>query len=965
MERYDHKKIERKWQDRWQDEKAFLTPTDPDPKNKKYILDMFPYPSGEGLHAGHVKGYTATDVYARFLRMKGFEVMHPMGWDAFGLPAENFAVKTGTPPQETTQSSIANFTRQIKAMGLSYDWEREINTSSPEYYRWTQWLFLTLYKQGLAYKKEAPVNWCPGCQTVLANEQVVNGECERCGTSVTEKNLAQWFFRITDYAEDLIEDLALVDWPESTKLAQLNWIGKSEGVNVSFPLTDKFHYVILHGFASGPDLHFLPSLRKELEDLGHTVEIPELPNAKDPDVNEQVNYVKENVRLDKNTILVGHSLGAVVAMKVLEGSPEKIQKLTLVGGFSNPGDTVKREYVDRFDWRFDFEKIKDNTHFIEVLHDKDDDVVTKEQAKDLGDKLGVGVTEVKAEEAHFRASEEKEAFRASLMNIKAFTTRADTLFGATYMVLAPEHPLVQSLSHKISNWNEVESYIEQAREKTKIERTAEGREKTGVRLEGISAINPASKDEVPVFIADYVLYDYGTGAIMAVPAHDERDHEFAQKFDLEIKEVVSGEGDIPRAEYGTLVNSGKFDGLEGEEAKKAIVQFVEGENKTSYKLRDWLVSRQRYWGAPIPIVYDPEGNPHPVPEEHLPWSLPTDVDYRPQGTAPLGTSQELLERTEKIFGEGWTPEIDTMDTFVDSSWYYFRFTDPHNAESFADKNKIAEWLPVDVYVGGAEHTVLHLLYARFITKVFNTLGLVDIKEPFLNLRHPGMVLASDGNKMSKSKGNVVSPDEVLEVFGADTMRAYEMFMGPFDQAVSWSTDNMVGVRRFIEKIWRLQEKVQKEAEEDRALTAEAIKKVTSDVERFHFNTAISALMIFVNELDKKTAVALKDFEILIKLAAPFAPHVTAELYEIFGFEGSLHSAVWPEYDEKDLERDEVTLVVQVNGKVRDSISIESGVSEEDVRAKALTEKVKKWTAGKEIKRVIIVPKKLVNFVVAE
>lgn len=964
MEKYNHKKVESKWQKKWEETDAFLTPENPDPSKKKYILDMFPYPSGEGLHVGHVEGYTATDIYSRFKRMQGFDVLHPMGWDAFGLPAENYAVKTGIPPQETTGAAISNYIRQIKSLGLSYDWSRELNTSAPEYFRFTQWLFLLLYKNGLAYKKEAPVNWCPGCQTVLANEQVVNGECERCGTTVVEKNLAQWFFKITDYAEELIDGLDTVQWPESTKTAQRNWIGKSVGAKIKFPISKKYRFVILHGYGSGPSKHFLPWLQKELEMRGHEVVIPELPDSKNPNISKQIEFGLENTDLDENTVLVGHSLGSVVAMKMLERSAKKIQKLVLVGGFLDAEINSRGTYADTFDWNFDFEKIKANTHEVEILHDRSDDVIPEEQSNKLGAKLSTEVTEVTAKEPHFRADEEADVLKSVVPAVEVFTTRPDTLFGATYMVLAPEHRLVTALQNDITNWDEVWQYIESAKQKTKIERTSEGKEKTGVRIEGVFAINPATQESVPVYVADYVLADYGSGAIMAVPAHDERDFEFAKKYNLPIVGVIETNKDFPHTDAGVLTNSGEFSGIDSEEAKSKITNFVGGEETTTYRLRDWLVSRQRYWGAPIPIVYDPSGNPHPIPEERLPWVLPTDVDYRPKGTSPLGTSKELLERTESIFGKGWTPEVDTMDTFVDSSWYFFRFTDSKNEKEFANKENIKKWLPVDVYVGGAEHTVLHLLYSRFITKVLNKFGYVDIVEPFKSLRHPGMVLASDGNKMSKSKGNVVNPDDVVLTFGADTMRVYEMFMGPFEQSVTWSTDNMVGVRRFLEKVWRLQEKVSDSEESEKALVAETVKKVTEDIENFHFNTAVSSLMILANSFEKKNSIARVDLETFMMLLSPFAPHISAEIFECLGKTEQLHSYPWPEYDESDLTKDKHTITVQVNGKVRDSIEVDSNTTEEELKELAVTDKTKKWIEVGEVRKVIIVPGKIINFVVS-
>ncbi|HEX9722401.1 MAG TPA: leucine--tRNA ligase [Candidatus Paceibacterota bacterium] len=812
MAKYDHKKVERKWQKIWRKQNNF-TADDKSKKEKLYVLDMFPYPSGSGLHVGHVEGYTATDIYSRFKRMQGYNVLHPMGWDAFGLPAENYAVKTGVHPKETTDAAIKAFRKQMDRMAFSYDWSREIGTHTPEYYKWTQWFFLLLYNNGLAYKAKASVNWCPSCQTVLANEQVQNGKCERCGTEVTQKELEQWFFKITEFAEDLIADLDKVDWPESTKLNQRNWIGKSEGATLKFEIR-----------------------------------------------------------------------------------------------------STKSETNSKF-------KIQNSKQSIEV-----------------------------------------------------FTTRPDTLFGATYMVLAPEHPLVATLletrnpKSEIRNKKEVIEYIENAAKKNEMERTELGKEKTGVELQGVKAINPANNEEIPVWVADYVLAGYGTGAIMAVPAHDERDFEFAEKFGLEIREVVLG-GDIGKEAYlgsGVLVNSGKFDGMDSEKAKWEITKAVGGTKKTNYHLRDWLVSRQRYWGAPIPIVYDPEGKPHPVSEEHLPWLLPTDVEFKPTGYSPLADSKEFVRRTEKIFGKGWKPEVDTMDTFVCSSWYYFRFANPGNGKEFASKEAVQKWLPVDMYVGGAEHTVLHLMYARFFTKVLHKLGYVDFVEPFQKLRHPGTILAENGQKMSKSKGNVVNPDDIIEEYGADTLRMFEMFLGPLEDMKPWNTKSIVGLHRFLNRIWNFQFSIfnfQTNPKKDlENLRHKTIKKVTEDIDSLRFNTAIAALMECSNALGEN--VSKKDVEMLIILLAPVAPYMTEELWQQLGHADSVHSQKWPQYDAKKVQEIKIRLILQINGKVRDVVEVDAGIQEAEAKKVVLeSEKVKKWLTGTQPKKVIFVPGKLVNIVV--
>ncbi|MDP3982177.1 MAG: leucine--tRNA ligase [bacterium] len=795
-EKYNPKHIEEKWQKIWEEQR--INATQKRQGSKLYVLDMFPYPSGSGLHVGHVEGYTATDIYSRFKRMKGCNVLHPMGWDAFGLPAENYAIKTGIHPRETTEEAIKTFRRQIKRLGFSYDWDREIGTHTPEYYKWTQWFFLLLYKNGLAYKAKANVNWCSSCQTVLANEQVVQGACERCGTKVSQKDLDQWFFKITDFSNELVDDLKEVDWPESTVLNQRNWIGRSAG--------------------------------------------------------------------------------AVLKFKI----------------------------------------------------------------------------------------------RNSKFEIPVFTTRADTLFGATYMVVAPEHELISNLKPQITNWEEVEKYIAKSREKTELERTTETKEKTGVELKGIKAINPGNKEEIPVFVADYVLAHYGTGAIMAVPAHDQRDWEFAQKFGLPIRQVICDRYPEPTCPilkeaytgFGYLVGSGQFDGIKSGEAKQKITEFVGGEMKITTKLRDWLISRQRYWGAPIPIVYDPKGNPHAIPEEHLPWLLPTDVEFKPTGTSPLAQSKELFLRVEHIFGKGWTPEVDTMDTFVCSSWYYFRFVDPRNNKEFASKELIEKLLPVDLYVGGAEHTVLHLMYARFFTKVLHRFGYISFNEPFLRLRHQGMIQAEDGRKMSKSLGNVVNPDTIVEQFGADSLRLYEMFMGPLAEAKAWNTQNIAGVRRFLERAWRLQNKIVKEGSHKETVLHQSIKKVGEDIEELKLNTAISQLMVCANDLDSRESVSKEAYKTFLLLLAPFCPFITEEIWERIGEGGSIHNQLFPTYKEELLLESVARVPVQVSGKVRAVLEVSPGTAKEKLRDLALRhEKVAKWIHGKEIKDVVVIPDRLVNIVV--
>jgi leucyl-tRNA synthetase len=794
MKTFDHKKIEKKWQKKWKENKIYETKDEVKGKKNKYVLVEFPYPSGN-LHVGHWYAFAVPDIYVRHARMKGENVLYPIGFDSFGLPAENAAIKHGLNPEKWTYDNIEHMTKQLASMGNSFDWTRKVIASDPEYYKWTQWLFLQFYKNNLAYKKKSTVPWCDKCKTVLANEQIISGECERCGTEVIQKELDQWFFKTTKYAERLLEDLEELDWPSEIKDAQREWIGKSEGSLLTFSVM---------------------------------------------------------------------------------GTDDKI---------------------------------------------------------------------------------------------KVFTTRADTLFGVTYVVLAPEHKLLEKWKNKIENWSEVEKYIKETSVKKELERK-EAKEKTGIELKGIMAINPATKEEIPVWIADYVLASYGTGAVMAVPAHDERDFEFAKKFGLDVKDVIVGENvETPYTGYGKLINSGDFNDLTSKDAIKKITEHVGGEMTTQYRLRDWLLSRQRYWGCPIPIVYDPNGNPHEVPEEHLPWTLPEDVDFTPTGEAPLAKSKELKERVKNIFGEGWTPEVDTMDTFVDSSWYFLRYIDPKNEKEFSSKEKQKLWMPVDMYSGGAEHTTMHLLYSRFFHKALFDMNLVLDKEPYKKRMNRGLILGPDGAKMSKSKGNVINPDEHVERVGADTVKTYLAFIGPYGEVgqYPWDLGGIAGVRRFLERVWHLAEKIDEKTEVSEELSLllhQTIKKVGNDIEAYKFNTAISQMMILLNRLEKEERISNDIYETLLKLLAPFAPHLTEELWEKTGHENSIHLEKWPDFDESILKKAKVVIVVQVNGKVRDKFEVEAGLSEEDLTQKAKTlENVKRNIAGGEIVKEVVVPDKLVNFVV--
>ncbi|GBX91168.1 leucyl-tRNA synthetase [Staphylococcus aureus] len=803
MLNYNHNQIEKKWQDYWDENKTFKT-NDNLGQKKFYALDMFPYPSGAGLHVGHPEGYTATDIISRYKRMQGYNVLHPMGWDAFGLPAEQYALDTGNDPREFTKKNIQTFKRQIKELGFSYDWDREVNTTDPEYYKWTQWIFIQLYNKGLAYVDEVAVNWCPALGTVLSNEEVIDGVSERGGHPVYRKPMKQWVLKITEYADQLLADLDDLDWPESLKDMQRNWIGRSEGAKVSFDV--------------------------------------------------------------------------------------------------------------------------DNTE---------------------------GKVEV-------------------------FTTRPDTIYGASFLVLSPEHALVNSIT--TDEYKEkVKAYQTEASKKSDLERTDLAKDKSGV-FTGAYATNPLSGEKVQIWIADYVLSTYGTGAIMAVPAHDDRDYEFAKKFDLPIIEVIEG-GNVEEAAYtgeGKHINSGELDGLENEAAITKAIQLLEqkgaGEKKVNYKLRDWLFSRQRYWGEPIPVIHWEDGTMTTVPEEELPLLLPETDEIKPSGTgeSPLANIDSFVNVVDEKTGMKGRRETNTMPQWAGSCWYYLRYIDPKNENMLADPEKLKHWLPVDLYIGGVEHAVLHLLYARFWHKVLYDLAIVPTKEPFQKLFNQGMILGEGNEKMSKSKGNVINPDDIVQSHGADTLRLYEMFMGPLDAAIAWSEKGLDGSRRFLDRVWRLM------VNEDGTLSSkivttnnksldkvynQTVKKVTEDFETLGFNTAISQLMVFINECYKVDEVYKPYIEGFVKMLAPIAPHVGEELWSKLGHEESITYQPWPTYDEALLVDDEVEIVVQVNGKLRAKIKIAKDTSKEEMQEIALSnDNVKASIEGKDIMKVIAVPQKLVNIV---
>ncbi len=801
LNEYPFSEIEKKWQNRWKQGQYFQA-QDFSPQPKFYGLIEFPYPSGDGLHVGHPRSYTAMDIIVRKKRMEGYNVLFPIGFDAFGLPTENYAIKTGIHPEVITQKNVERFTQQLKTLGFSFDWNRVVSTSDPAYYKWTQWIFLKFFEKGLAYKANMPINWCPSCRIGLANEEVIEGKCERCENPVEKRQVSQWMLKITAYAQRLIDDLSLVNYPEKISSQQIHWIGRSLGAEVNFGI---------------------------------------------------------------------------------ENNPTPL--------------TI-------------------------------------------------------------------------------FTTRPDTLFGVTFLVLSPEHPLMEQLRPQIQNYSEVSAYIKQSKFKSDLERTDLAKNKTGIPLKGVLSINPVNQKRIPVWIADYVLMSYGTGAIMAVPAHDQRDWEFARKFGLPLQEVIAG-GDITKQafediEQGILVNSGKFSGLSCAEAIQKITAWLQekkfGNQKVNYKLRDWLFSRQRYWGEPIPLIQCSQCGWVPVPENQLPVTLPKVEKHQPteSGESPLAQVSEWVNQPCPNCGRSAKRETDTMPNWAGSSWYYLRYIDPQNHRALADPKKIDYWGQVDWYNGGMEHTTLHLLYSRFWHKFLYDIGLVPHPEPYLKRSSHGMILGEGGEKMSKSRGNVVNPDVIVEKYGADVLRLYEMFLGPFDYAVAWDTQSIEGMNRFVRKIWRFFADCRLSEAGDSLLSTrhQTIKKVSEDIDQMRFNTAISTLMTYFNQIQETASVTKQDAETFILLMAPFAPHLAEECWETLGHSDSLCKTPWPSFDPSYLKEDFFTLVVQVNGKLRDRLSVEQGLSEEEVRLRALNSpKIKNYVTGKEIKKIVVVPEKLVNIVV--
>src|SRR5258708_7831931 len=927
METYNHKEIEKKWQEQWKKDNLYHA-ADDSTKPKKYVLVEFPYPSGEGLHMGHLRPFLAGDIYSRAARMNGFETLYPMGWDAFGLPAENFAIKKGVHPKISTAKNIENAKRQLQSWGTGFDWDREINTTDPEYYKWTQWIFLEFYKAGLAYEATGLINWCPKDKTGLANEEVIDGKCERCGTIVEKKEMKQWYLRITEYAEKLLEGLDSLDWPEPIKQQQRNWIGRSEGAEIDFETTyeEKTDFLILHGYTGLPEKNFIPWLKKELESKGYIVQAPELPNSNDPKEEEQVEFVLKNSHIGPNTIIIGHSLGGVVAQKVLVRYGKPISGLILIAPAIDPEfhSAVERPFWKNFTWGFDYDEIIRLTEFRTVLSDLKEEQKRGSYLKFLSEKLKAKLISGESNREHFTAPEEPIILNNVLPKIRVFTTRPDTLFGATYMVLAPEHALVTQLTTQDQK-SEVTRYIAKTNEKSELERTALEKEKTGV-FTGSYAINPATGQKIPIWIADYVLSTYGTGAIMAVPAHDKRDYEFAKKFELGIVKVVNDEGDrrLPYERDGRLMNSGKYNTISSATARAQMTAEF-GIKKVQYKLRDWVFSRQRYWGEPIPIIHCPKCGAVPVPEEDLPVKLPEVEKYEPTGTgeSPLAAIDSWVNVKCPKCGGSAKRETNTMPQWAGSSWYWIRYTDPKNDKEFASKKLQQHWTPVDIYFGGMEHTTLHLLYARFWNLFLYDQGHVTAKEPFAKRVPHGIILGPDEEKMSKSRGNVVNPDEIVEKYGADTLRMFEPFLGPHEATVSWNDRGILGVKRFLDKVWRYQRDF--EEGDDNNHIHKLVQKITGDVQNFKFNTAGASFMEFLNE---NKEMSRDNWATFLVLLTPFAPHMTEELWHQLGHKESIHQQSWPKFDERYVRDENVTMVVQVLGRVRASMAMSAGATQE-------------------------------------
>jgi leucyl-tRNA synthetase len=965
---YDHKKIEPKWQDFWAKNKTFAA-KDFSKKPKYYALDMFPYPSGAGLHVGHPLGYTATDIICRKRRHDGFEVLHPMGWDAFGLPAENYAVKTGVHPKISTQENIKTFKRQIQSLGFSYDWDREIDSTDPEYFKWSQWIFLQLFKNGLAYEKEMSMNWCPKCRVVCANEEVESGTHERCGEIVERRNLKQWMLGITRYADRLLEDLndKNLDWPNKIRAMQKNWIGKSEGAEIDFEIDDCVRGVEFFDL-DGVEYSSVYLLTFNVE-KGITINEKialKLKNIFRKIARENNFYIAKGVVMSDHVHLVisdpeEREMGKL--MNIIKGISSRRIKLEIgfdkitagltppLSGVQAVVDSKGNKYLKFWRDGYHFEPIKTADALERVIE------YVLQNPKEAGES-------------------EKKVF-SDYETITAYTTRPDTLFGATYFVMSPENPLLKKIV-SADQKKEVEKYIKKSAKKSDMERTELNKEKNGV-FTGAYVINPVNNEKLPIWIADYVLMSYGTGAIMAVPAHDERDFEFAEKYEILNKKVVQApktNQDKVFTGEGIAENSDFLNGLQTKEAKQRMIEFLEkkgiGRKKINYKLRDWIFTRQRYWGEPIPLVHCEECGVVPLDEKDLPLKLPETPDYKPSasGESPLAKITDWVNTECPKCGGKAKRETSTMPNWAGSSWYWLRFMDPKNDKALCDPKKEKYWGPVDLYVGGAEHAVLHLLYGRFWHKFLYDLKLVSTKEPFKKLVNQGLIMAEDGKKMSKSLGNVVNPDDVVEEYGADTLRVYEMFMGPFEQSKAWSMGSVGGTRRFLEKIYNIFHTVEiKEGVEDQkeflSVLHKTIKKVGEDIDNFKFNTAVSQLMICANSAMKLKIMSKESAITFITLISPFAPHLAEEIWKtVLKNKKSIAYTPWPEFN-PDLCVDEmVTYVVQINGKVRDEFSISAESEKEEVLAMAKTgEKARKYLDGVAIKKEIFVAGRLVGFVV--
>jgi leucyl-tRNA synthetase len=976
MQRYNPKEIEPKWQAIWDETGVYTTDLASD-KPKYMAMSMFNYPSGN-LHIGHAMNFTISDVKARFKRQQGFETYHPVGWDSFGLPAENRAIKEGMSPQQSMAQLIPDYHTAYKAMGWSNDWEKEIATHLPEYYKWTQWIFVKMFEKGLAYQDSRMQWWCEKDNTVLANEQIVDGKCWRHDgvddPLVEKKEVKQWFFKITEYADELLDATDSLDWTESVKLAQKNWIGKSQGAEIDFRIVASVNYVGLHGFTSTSQSDFWPWLKNQLGSDKTT--ILDLPSTDSPDAKDQADYVLGHAKFDSETVVISHSYGVVSSLRLIEQLQQPIIRLVLVAGFAEPGFLDReRVFESTTDWNIDFEKVKHNAKEIILLRAENDSAVPRERADYLRSKLDAKLVDFVATDDHVTGLIEPVVLAHASPSIRVFTTRPDTLFGATFLVLAPEHEL---LPHIVSDncRSNVESYVKATQLKSELERQA-SKQKTGV-FTGAYAVNPINGAKIPIWIADYVLAGYGTGAIMAVPAHDERDQEFAELYNLPIIEVVAD---------GKLSNSAEFDGLSPSEARTAIVERLAAQGvaseKINYKMRDWSVSRQRYWGAPIPIIDCPKCGPVSVPETDLPVILPELDDFQPagDGRSALARAADWLAVNCPQCGGPAERETDTLDTYICSSWYMFRYLDPHNQQQIFDSETINKWMPVDFYNGG-DHATAHLLYARFVARFFSHLGITNNPEPFKQMLFNGKVTAADGTMFSKSKGNGIDPLAIIaQGYGADALRTYLMFAAPLELWAKWDVNGVPGTHRFLSRIWNLVQEYnaspsgeidETQRKDILRATHFAIRKITDDLETNAYNTAIAAAMTLVNELYKLKVVGLaknkvwqEALEAIVACVGPFAPHIAEELWHQLGHSSSVHVDSWPKFDEQYLVSDTLTIVVQVNGKLRATIEVASDAAETTIMAAAREDiRLAAYLNGKTIHKSIYVPNKLVNFVVS-